>query len=186
MTSLEIKAEVGRGSFKMDVSGLDLKPAAIRHRVEGIDNKIHQHLFDLTSIRLDAPEVFAQMEDHVDVVAGERLEHHVHVSDDRVQVEYPGLKNLFAPERQELPRHRSRFLRSVVDQKQLGTHGMVIGQAAEQNFASPDDDGQKVVEIMSDTAGQSSNRFHFMDAPDLFLQATPLFLSASALADFVA
>ena len=179
--------ETGRsGFFEMYICGLDLELPAFRHRIQGVDDEIHQHLFDLAFVGFDAQESVAEIEDQFDIFADERLKHDVHVADDGIQVEYLRLENLFAPKSHQLPRHRCRLLRRIVDQEQLRPHGVVAAQAAEKNFAASDDDGKKIVEVMGDTAGQSSNRLHLVSRADLFLEAPSLFLSPITLTDLVA
>ena len=179
--------ETGRsGFFEMYICGLDLELSAFRHRIQGVDDEIHQHLLDLAFVGFDAPESVAEIEEQIDVFADERLKHDVHVADDGIQVEYLRLENLFATKSHQLPRHRRCLLRRIVDQKQLRPHGVVAAQAAEKNFAASDDDGKKIVEVMGDTAGQSSNRLHLVSRADLFLEAPSLFLSPITLTDLVA
>src|SRR3989442_4506920 len=146
----------GGGFFEIDICGLDLELSAFWHRIQRVDDEIHQDLFDLSFVGFDAPESVAEIEEQIDVFADERLKHDVHVADDGMQIEDLALENLFATKSHQLPRHRRCLLRRIVDQKQLRPHGVVAAQAAEKNFAASDDDGKKIVEVMGDTAGQSS------------------------------
>src|SRR5436190_1654280 len=60
-TALHIKAEALWRLIQLDIAGVDAKRAAIRHRVERVDDEVHQHLLNLSAIGLNAPHVVAEI-----------------------------------------------------------------------------------------------------------------------------
>jgi len=42
------------------------RASAFRHRIQGVDDEIHQHLLDLAFVGFDAPESVAEIEEQID------------------------------------------------------------------------------------------------------------------------
>jgi len=61
--------ETGEVVFRDVHCGLDLELSAFRHRIQGVDDEIHQHLLDLAFVGFDAPESVAEIEEQIDVFA---------------------------------------------------------------------------------------------------------------------
>ena len=51
----------------MGIVRFDRQPPTLRHRIPGVDDQIHQNLFDLARIGLDATEVRPRKKGHLDV-----------------------------------------------------------------------------------------------------------------------
>ena len=80
------------------------------------------------------------------------------------------LKHLLAAERQKLTRDRCRFARGVMDQFDFRKHWRIIVKTVENDFASADNNGQQVVEVVCNTSRQSSNRLHALSASDFLFE----------------
>ena len=80
------------------------------------------------------------------------------------------LKHLFAAERQKLTCDRCRFARGVMDQSNFRQHCRIVVKAVQNDFASADNNGQQIVEVVCDTSGESSNRLHALSSADFLFE----------------
>src|SRR5439155_1909026 len=123
------------------------------HCIQRIHDKIHEDLFDLSAIGLDAPEIGSKIKPHLDILGDQGFEHRVYVFNYRVQVQDFRLQNLLAAVCQELTGNARRLLSRVVNQQEVGAHRMIVAQAPQQDFAAPDNHRQQIIEVMSNAAG---------------------------------
>ncbi len=64
---------VDKGLVELNGPRLNREPAALGHRIPGIDHQIRNNLLELPRIRLDGPECGAGVDDQVDVLGDEPL-----------------------------------------------------------------------------------------------------------------
>ena len=83
---------------------LDREPPAFGHGVTRVDRQVHEDLLDLPGVRLDAAQAGLQGRRQLDVLPDEPPQHLLHVGDDGVEIEDPGLKDLLSAEGEQLPR----------------------------------------------------------------------------------
>src|SRR5438094_703454 len=76
----------------------DRQPAAPRHRIPGVDDQVHQNLFDLARISLHASQVRPWKEGHLDVFSNQTGKHLTYASHYRVQVQNFALEHLHPAE----------------------------------------------------------------------------------------
>ena len=82
----------------------------------------------------------------------------VDARDDRVEVEALGLEHLLAAEGEELLSELRRTLAGRVDELDIAPDGGVDVASMQHGGGAPEDDGEQVVEVVRDTAGEPPDR----------------------------
>ncbi|MGC4064934.1 MAG: hypothetical protein QM784_09885 [Polyangiaceae bacterium] len=99
------------------------------HCVARIDHEVHDDLFELALIRHHHAEIMGEPSFDGDVVANEATQHLFDVGHHLIEIECPGLQDLFATERQQLPDEDSRPLASLSYFIDVGAEG-VLGRVS--------------------------------------------------------
>ena len=86
------------------------EPAAVGHRVAGVDGEVDQHLLDLAGVGLDRPQVGRDASLQLDVLAERAAQQLLELGDDVVEVEHLRLHDFAAAEDQQLAGQRGRAL----------------------------------------------------------------------------
>jgi hypothetical protein len=89
---------------KVHVDRLEGQFPPLGHGVPGVHAQIHDHLLDLSRIRLDFSKLPVGADQHLDVLAQKPRQHFSHSREELIQVQHHGLDELFSAERQELSR----------------------------------------------------------------------------------
>ena len=110
----------------------------------------------------------------LDVLADQPAEHLLHPGDALVQVQHLRLEHLLAAEREELPRQVRRALRRRPDLLDVGAKGLVGLEVAADQLRVAQDDGQQVVEVVRDAAGEPADGLHLLRLAELLLQSLSL------------
>ena len=84
-----------------------------------------------------------------------------------VQVEHLGLQHLLAAEREELTGQAGGALRGLVHHLHVAPARVSGGRPREEDLASPDDDGEQVVEVVSHPARELPDRLHLLRLNEL-------------------
>ena len=108
-----------------------------------------------------------QLQRHV--LAQQPAEHVGHVADDFVHVQPLGLDELAAAEGEQLPREAGGALGGLRDLLR-GTRRGVVEVRRRQQRGVAVNDGEDVVEIVRDAAGELADGLHFLRLAQLFLQ----------------
>ena len=145
-----------------DVGRLDRQRAAQRHGIAGVHGQVHHHLLDLPAIGFHGRQRGSKVQHYTDVFADQPFEHRTHVTDDLVHLESRGFDDLAATESEKLPRQTRRARARDLNLLNILPVRMVLALAGEQQLAVTEHDGQEVVEIVGDAAGESSNSFHLL------------------------
>ena len=120
------------------------------------------------------PVSASEPELELDVLSDEPAEHRRQVADQRVDVEHLRLEDLLAAEGQELARQAGRALGRPPDLLHVVGQRVALLQHAPDQVAVAHDDGQEVVEVVGDPAGQAADGLHLLRLPQLGLEALPL------------
>ena len=148
---------------------LDRHRPASRHRVARVDREIDDHLLELSRIGADRTELGVEHRQQLDVLADQAPQHHVHVGDDGVEVEHPGLQDLPAAEREQLPGERRGARGGLLDLLGVASQARVV-LAGDEELAVAGDGGQQVVEVVRDATGEPADRFHLLGLAELVLE----------------
>ena len=142
-------------------------------RVAGIDHEIQQDMFELAGIGADQGQIVRQAVADLDALRREAAEHRFDALHDVIQIEQFGLENLAAAESEQLAGQQRRPVAGLLDggESRLGG-GAGGGETAQLGIAI--DDGQQIVEIVGDSAGQFADRLHLLRLPQLLLQLNAL------------
>ncbi len=95
-----------RAAREREIVGADRQMTALRHRVARVDDEVHDHLLKLREIGAHGPQHRREAGRQRDVLADQPPQHLLDVLDHGVQIELDRLKDLPAPEREQLARHR--------------------------------------------------------------------------------
>ena len=90
------------GVVEGDAGGANADFAAVGHGVFGVDDEIHDDLFELSGVGAGAADRGSEAGGEFDIFADERAEETFHVGDDGVDVDDLEFKMLFAAEGEEL------------------------------------------------------------------------------------
>ena len=161
-----------------DVVGFDGQLAAARHRVARVDDEVDEHLL----ICIGSTQTF-QRSGRGSVVSSmssliSRDQHAARVGDQLVQIDHARLDDLLARERQELTREVRGLRRGGFDVLEVRRAAAWTAEA--QQFQRAENDGQQVVEIVRDAAGEAADGFHLLRLEQLLFEA---FQIGSVMAD---
>jgi len=158
----------------LGMRGFQGKLASLRHGVAGVDHQVHDDLLDLRGIGFHRARLRREHRFQLNVFADQALEHRIHRGDDVVEVQ--DLQPLFvsAAEGEQLVGERRRAMPRLFDLIEIFLERVVEGDAVQRDFAPSDDDGQKVVEVMRDTAGQAAEDIHLLGQGEFLLKHLPL------------
>ena len=92
-------------------------------------------------------------------------------ADEIVELHHAWLQHLLPAERQQLARERRCALASRADRLDVVRCDPVGTRVREQQVAGTDDDGEQIVEVVSNAAGQLADRFHLLRLLELTLDA---------------
>ena len=156
---------------ELHVGGLDHEVAAFRHRVSGVDCQVHDHLLELTGIGLDTIERPVQRGHQPDVLADQALQERLGARHDTVEIEHLRLQDLLTAEGQQLLGQRCGAFAGPPHLLDVGACGMPGLEFVEHEVAVAEDDGEQVVEVVGDAAGEASDGFHLARLLELILQS---------------
>ena len=161
-----------------DVRSLDCQHASRGHRIPGVDYEVQDDLLDVTRVRLDPSDRLLGEGDQLHVLSDEPLEHLLHAREKLVQVEHPGLDNLLPAEHQELSGETSRSQRCLSNFVYVRSQRVGGLEIVENQLSVAEDDGEHVVEVVRDPAGETPDRFHLLRLSELFLAPAKSLLGA--------
>ena len=146
---------------------LDAQPSAGRHRVAGVDHQVHQHLVDQSRVGVNGQRPRRQQQLQVDVFAEHAPHHFREARHQLVQIDVLRLHDLAAAERQQLARQAGGAVRRIDDvaRRHLPRRGIVL--ALQQREREPLDDGEDVVEVVRDAAGELPDGLHLLRVAQL-------------------
>ena len=161
---------------QIDIGGLDHQLAAARHGVARIGRQVDDHLLHLRRVGFDAPDAGQSSAGSARYCCPSRRRSIGSiVGDDVVEVEHARLRGRAAAERQQVPRQRGGALAGIDDLVHEAAHrDSPSGISERSSSAYPGDDGQHVVEVAGDAAGQPSDRVHFLRVGRLLLELQAL------------
>ena len=94
----------GFGLVETDIGGLDQNRAAVRHRITGVYDQVHDHLLDLARVGAHCSEIRGECRAQIDVLGDEAPKHLERFGDDVVDGDQPRLQHLFSAEGEQLTR----------------------------------------------------------------------------------
>ena len=156
--------EVGRASRP------DRQLAAVRHRITGVDSQVDENLFELDAVCPQRKRVRRDDRLDLDVRADETAQHSVdHVLHELVQIELVVARLARPRKREQLARELGRALGCRPDLVHPAARlGRQLRRAEQEHV--PADDGEEIVEVMSDTAREAADRVHLLLLADLRLE----------------
>jgi hypothetical protein len=134
------------------VLGPDGQNTAFWHGIARVHGKVDQGDLELGGVELDRPERRIEVELDPNVASQRLHEHIVHADDQRIHVDHLGLERVLAPEGQQLAGQPTSLLdgsQCVLDE----TRSPLLGRPPQQ-IEIAHDDGEQVVEVVGDAAGE--------------------------------
>src|ERR1019366_1866902 len=108
------------------------------------------------------------------ILIDEPLEHALGAADQGVEIERAGAADLAPSEGEQLLGEGGRALAGAANFLNRRSLGIVCRKVVEEHVAVAVDDGQQVVEVVGNAAGEASDGLHFLRLQQLFLQAAAL------------
>ncbi len=140
----------GMARVQLGVGGLDAQQSPVGHGVPGVHAQVHHHLLQLPRVGLHPAEVRAGNDREVDVLADQASQHLLQIRQEGVEVQHFRVHDLLPAERQELAGETGGTLRGLQDLLELAP--LRLARLAHQELGVPQDDAQRVVEVVGDTA----------------------------------
>ena len=162
LPGLHLAVGGNRGFVERRVGGLDRELAAAAHGIARIDREIDDGRRKLRGIGQHAPGVGREHRLDLDVLAEHRLEQLGGLHHQAVDLDLARLQRLAAREGQKLRGDRRAARRRVVDQLGDRCKLRLVRQAVLQDLDRAGDDGQHVVEVVGDAAGELADRIHLL------------------------
>ena len=159
---LDLAVGGSRGFVERHVGGRNRELAAAAHGIARIDREIDDGRRKLRGIGQHAPGVGCERRLDLDVLAEHRREQLGGLRHEAVDLDLARLQRLAPCESQKLRGDRRAAHRRVVDQ--LGDRGKLwpVHQAFLQDLDRTGDDGQHVVQVVGDAAGELADRIHLL------------------------
>ena len=164
-----------------DVGGFDRHPTAVRHRVAGVHDQVHQHLLELPRVGLDRRARGAGLGQQIDVLADQPPQHGADAANHGVEVEDLRLEDLLAPEGEELARQVLGAAGRPLDELHVATEARFVADLLPQQDGAPGDHRQEVVEVVGHAAGQLADRLHLLRLREPLLRQRDLLVRAAEL-----
>ena len=162
------------GIVEGDAGGANGDFAAVGHGVFGVDDEIHDDLFELAGIGAGAADGGGEAGGEFDIFADEGAEETLHVGDDGVDVDDFEFEKLFAAESQELAGERGGAVGGLLNGFGFGMQRMAEGELVEHDFGIAADDHEEIVEVVGDAAGEAADGFHFLGLAELVFEHAAL------------
>ena len=152
----------GRGVIEFDERGLDEEASAVGHGVAGVNGEVEQDLVDHAGVGVDHQGIGGELELHLNVLAEDAVKHLGHVDNDFIQVQIACLHRLLAAEEEQLTGEVGGPLGGFLDfaGDGLGARGKAFVERHHPGLHH--DDGENVVEVVGNAAGQLADGFHFL------------------------
>ena len=150
-----------------DVFALQSEFAALRHRITGVQREIEDRRCELTGVDESGRDVIGQYRVDFDVFAQRRPQQPGGIDQQRIDVDFARLQRLQAREREQVRRQLGAAGGGLVDQ--LGNCGEIrtVCDLLAKNLDGAGNDGENIVEVMSDAAGQLTDRLHLLGLTNL-------------------
>ncbi|MFT3766272.1 MAG: hypothetical protein QM820_12285 [Minicystis sp.] len=108
------------------------------------------------------------------MLADQRSEHAAHLGHGSVDVHLAHLEDLAPAEGQELTGQAAGALAGVEDDLGVAAHRTLLLHRAEDALAAAVDDGEQVVEVVGDAAGELADDLHLLGLVQVFLEPLAL------------
>ena len=141
------------------------------HRFTGVHGKIHHHLVHLAAIRLDSAEIGRELSANFDIVPKDAVQDTSRFPNEAIEIERLRPADLLAAEGQQLLCELGALFTGFVDCGETLAEGIVGIHFPKYPIGVGVNHGEKVVEVVSNSAGQPAEAFHLLRLNKLFLQA---------------
>ena len=164
--------EVGGGVLVDEgVVEADGEFASARHGVARVDDEVHEDLLDLARVGSDLAQVRVHDDGEFDVFADGAVEEALDFAERGGEVDYLGGDHLAAAEGEQLVGEFGGALAGGLNVGDLLAQGVGGGHEGQQEIAVAEDDGEGVIEVVGDAAGQAADGLHLLGLAELFFQA---------------
>ena len=169
--------EAGPGGLRLvqhGVGGLDDELAAIRHGIARVDHEVEHRVLELVAVGVGLPQFVGQNglePDRLAEAAPQKLRHAGH---QLVGVELRRRERLLAGKGEQLLDQRGGAPAALLGARQIFfDFDVALGEAPRREIEAADDNGEHVVEVVRDAAGQLTDRFHLAGLAQRLLGVRP-------------
>ena len=149
------------GAAGADIGCLDQQGAALRHRIARVDRDVQKRRLDLIHIDHDGPELGRKRMSDFDRGTNRATQHRVHLGDDRIQVRQHRIEMLLASEGKErLGQLGPARCAALCGLQQ--TPALLVRDPDLEQLQRARHGGQKIVEIMGDSARELTYSLHLL------------------------
>src|ERR1700756_845201 len=136
--------------------------AALRHGVGRVRREVHEHLLELHGIDSHGAQVLAGSKTEVDVLSDQPRKRFGNRADYRIQFHHAQLLRLFPAKGEQLTGQFSGAPCRLQDLLNLAFQWTIMRNRIESEFRVARDNGQQIVEVVSNPAGQAADGVHFL------------------------
>ena len=165
----DVGIHAGIAVVEEDVAGLQHQRAAVRHGVARVQREIEDRGGKLARVDQRRPGILGELRHDGDLLAERRVQQLGGLERQRIDVDLARLERLLAGEGEQVLGQLRAALGGVVDQLGDGGELGTVGDRIRQDADRAGDDGQHIVEIVGDAAGQLADGVHLLDLPELRL-----------------
>ena len=174
-TKSPLRADWARsGGMASHLADADGQPAFAVHGIAAVDGEIDQRGLELRDVGDRKAIGIGNVDVDPDPAADQRTDQLRHRLDLGADIEHLRLQRLPAGERQQLPGQLGGALHRLGDRVDVAPAPLFRQFAAAQEVGRGADDGQEIVEIVRDAAGQLADRFHLLRLAQRFLALAAL------------
>ena len=164
----------GVGRVDRDAARLDGQVATVGHRIAGVDAKVYERVLELVPVgAAEARPVAGQRVQH-DRLAQRALQEAFEVGDEFVDVDRAGFENLLAREVEQTAGEFGAAARRAHDLVEARHRLGVVAQRAHEELQVAHDDGEQIVEVVGDAAGEAAERLHLLRLAKARLEVLPV------------
>ena len=153
----------------VEVVGAKGKLAALEHGIPSVDGEVDDHLLELTAVEFDGPQFWIGGEVDADDFAEEALENDAEILKDRIGLDGAFLARVGTSEAQELASELAAAFGGDAQTLDAPGEAFRVVEGVLHDVAMTVDDGEEVVEVVGDAAGQASHGLHFVGMLEVFL-----------------
>ena len=141
------------------------------HRIAGVDDQVHNDLFNLSGIGLDASIGAGRFDGQQNVFTDDATQQGCRIRDQAAEIQNPRFNNGSTTKRQQLLRQSGGSLTRFTNGRDGFSIRVAIRHGRKQQVTVAADHRQQVIEVVSDTTSQPPDGFHFLRFMKLVFEA---------------
>jgi hypothetical protein len=153
----------------IQVAGFHDNLAPLRHRIARIHDQVHDDLLQRSRVALHRAQGWSADETQGYVLPEKAAQYLVHSAEELAQIDHFELQYLLSAEEEELAREIGGSTRGFAHLFDVGAHRVFRIKVAQDELAVAQNYREGIVELVSNSSGEPTYRFHFLGVAQLNL-----------------